>query len=355
MQSSTAAISLWKVLIVTILTVHIVVLSKDAQDVSDFTISLYKNLGASTGPGENVAISPFSLEAALSMTFVGARGTTQSELGAALGINQNLVGWVAEKFKSVNAASGPSYMLKSANGIFLEQTYPIRPEFRGIVTRDFGANISAVDFVNQGEEARLQINSFVEANTNNRIRDLFTTGSLGPDTRLVLVNALYFKADWEKKFDASKTSSQPFTLSNGLQKSVELMYKKSSFSYGESAELGGAQVLELPYQRNETSMFIILPTTHKGLDRLEQTLTAAALSAALGDLRRQRVNVFLPKFKINAGYDLIEGLESMGIRTAFTDQADFRGISEEGDLKISKVVQKVFIGKFQHKTSPVTS
>jgi len=157
-----------------------------------------------------------------------------------------------------------------------------------------------------------------------------------------LVNAVYFKADWQKIFGVEKTKSKPFTLSNGEQKPVKLMNVEEGFRYAESEELGGAQVLELPYKQGETSMVIILPKKESNIQSLETRLTPAALEAALSELSRKVVNVFLPKFKVVASYNLVDTLKSIGIKKAFKDDAEFPQISQQ-DLKISKVVHKVFV------------
>jgi len=333
---------MWKILFTALTVLSITQAPSHAQDLQKFAVGLYKNIASTSQPGQNIAISPFSADAALSMTFVGAAGATKSELGSSLGVNDNTAGSLAQKFKSVNAASA-SYTLQSANGIFLEKTYDILPAYRGKVVNDFGANISSVDFANQAETARKQINAFVEAKTNNKIKDLFPADSLDSSTKLVLVNAVYFKANWEEKFEKSATSSQPFTLAGGDQKNANLMNQVEDFRYAESAELGGAQVLELRYTKGETSMVVILPKKETGIQALESSLTAAALDSALGQLSSNKVDVYLPKFKVNTDYQLVEPLKALGIKAAFSNQADFSGISQKGNLKISKVVQKVFV------------
>ena len=165
------------------------------QDLSTFTANLYNAIAATQDRGKNIAISPYSADAALSMAYFGAGGATQSELAAALGINSSSsVTQVAEKFNSINADS-PSYTLQSANGVFVQQTFPIEKGFQATVTGEFGANISSVDFAGKADVAGRQINGFVKEKTRGKIQDLFPPGSLGLDSRVVLVNAVYFKAN----------------------------------------------------------------------------------------------------------------------------------------------------------------
>ncbi|OQV19908.1 Serpin B8 [Hypsibius exemplaris] len=325
-------------------------LSAGLQAPNKFAVELYKSVAKTGGPDKNVALSPFSAEAALTMTYVGAAGTTKSELASVLGLGDDGVASLARNFKSINAGS-QDYVLQSANGIFLEKTYEILSEFRSSVMDDFGANISTVDFVKQADQSRVRINSFVEEKTNNKIRDLFPAGSLDSDTRLVLVNAVYFKAQWSNQFKKEQTNSQPFTLTNGQQKQVQLMdLGKEWVPYAVSAELGGAQVVELNYQGYDTSMVVILPKKQTGLKALEGLLNATSLNKTLEKLSENQVHVFLPKFKISADYQLVENLKAIGIKTAFQNGADFSAISRRGNLKISKVVQKVFINVDENGT-----
>ncbi|OQV19906.1 Serpin B9 [Hypsibius exemplaris] len=329
----------------TVVTISLAIgLSYCLETPNKFAVELYKNVAKTSGTDKNVALSPFSAEAALSMTYVGAAGTTKSELASVLGLGDDGVATLARKFKSINAGS-QDYVLQSANGIFLEKTYKILSNFRSSVTNDFGANISTVDFVKQAEQSRVRINSFVEEKTNNKIRDLFSAGSLDSDTRLVLVNAVYFKAQWANKFEKDFTKEQPFTLANGQQKQVQLMNLgfDQFVPYAEVAELDGAQVVELRYAGDETSMVVILPRKESGLRALEERLTAATLKSTLAKLSRRKVNVFLPKFKVETDYNLVEELKAMGIKAAFERTANFSLISSQAALKISKVVQKVFV------------
>ncbi|OWA52451.1 Heterochromatin-associated protein MENT [Hypsibius exemplaris] len=315
-----------------------------AQSNRNFSINLFNAVSETTNSDANIALSPFSADAALSMTYAGAAGTTRSELASVLGLerNSNAISERGQIFKSINS-NGQNYALNSANGIFIEQTYEIVSQFRAIVTDAFEANVSSVDFIGHPDQATADINAYVVANTKGKIQELFAPGSLTSDSRLVLVNAIYFKADWQVKFNEADTKLQPFTLSNGQQVQAPLMNVLDSFSYTESAELGGAQVLELSYKDGQTSFVAILPKKEIGLKGLNGLLTASTIQAALGSLSHQKVNVTLPKFEISAEYGLVPALQATGIKAAFTDSADFSGISRKRDLKISKVVQKVFV------------
>ena len=154
---------------------------------------------------------------------------------------------------------------------------------------------------------------------------------------------------WQTAFMESDTTNQAFTLSNNQTKSVPMMTLQDKFHYSVRSELGNAQVLELPYQDDATSMIVILPNADTGLAAMEAALTPQALNAALtGTLsqpRRRTVQLFLPRFKVNTKYDLVDPLQTLGVKAAFSDAANFTGISRAQDLKISKVVQKVFVGK----------
>lgn len=313
-----------------------------------FPVAFYKIVEKSAAPNDNIVISPFSLEAALAVCFLGARGITRDEIATVLGIpsgnSTTAVQKFATKFQTVDSAA-ENYVLASANAIYLEMTYEINPEFQQTIEQNFTAKIVPVDFKNQPDAARENINTFVESKTNNRIRDLFAKGTIDSTTRMVVVNAVYFKADWDNQFNSALTSSMPFFHANG-QTDVKMMQNEASFLYSENVDLR-VQMLEIPYKLQEMSMIILLPKENTTAE-LEKNFSPDLLSWR-GSRAGTNVKVFLPKFKLEKSYDLIDQLKDLGTRSAFSDAANFTGISGEGALQISKVVQKVFIGKCQSK------
>lgn len=312
------------------------------SSMGNFAFDLYKNI-ATANNNENVAVSPFSVEAALSMVLVGAKGTTKSQLQSTLGITaDSSVKSIANKYKSINKASD-GYTLRSANGLFVDNKFQIANDYQTTIESDFDVKISAKNFQQEAEQARQDINKFVSQKTNAKIPNLFAEGSLSTDTQLVLVNAVYFKADWDKQFRVKDTTSQPFALTSGQNKNVRLMTMNDKFLYGESDVLGGAQVLEMRYRKGEASMIFLLPNKQTGLRAMVDSLTTSVLNEALRSVSENKVDVFIPKFKVNKEYQMNEHLQKLGIQDVFSNSADLSGMSRSPNLKISKVVQKVFV------------
>ncbi|OWA50951.1 Serpin B6 [Hypsibius exemplaris] len=319
--------------------------SRQLDGIPTFAVDLYKNLvRLATSQAANLAISPFSAEAALTLAFHASNGETKTEISRVLGGASANASDFGQKISSVNVRISPAtYTLQTANGLFFDESYELDQANRNRLAQKFVAHIESLDFHGKAEESRQEINAFVATQTHQKINELFTAGSISQETRLVLVNALYFKADWEKPFDGEATKPHPFTLLSGQTKPVPLMYTETTVSYGVIPELRNAQVVELPYKDEAVSMFVVLPDERSSLSEVEDSLTADSLNMALVRMKKQDVHVFLPKFKVSGGSDLVQALRSMGINSAFSSQADFSGISSKQGLQITQVFQQVVL------------
>jgi serpin B len=213
----------------------------------------------------------------------------------------------------------------------------------------YRAGLQEVDFANATEESRHTINTWVAQKTKDKIQDLLSPGLLTSDTKFVLTNAAYFKADWEMPFDKNLTKEKLFSITATQQVQVPMMHlPKAYFRYTKLDEL---QVLELPYIGNKLSMVILLPKQVDGLADLESRLTPKNLENWLSfsevrydDDASKGVKVWLPKFKMSSKFNLKEVLSNMGMRLAFIDgAANFSGINDKARLAISEVVHKAFV------------
>ncbi|KFQ20230.1 Serpin B10, partial [Merops nubicus] len=178
-----------------------------------------------------------------------------------------------------------------------------------------------------------------------KIQNLLPPGSVDSLTRLVLINALYFKGEWATKFEAEATRQRPFKINMHTTKPVPMMYLSDKFNwtYVESVQ---TDVLELPYRNNDISMFILLPSDIISLRKLEKELTFENLSAWTSPklMDKMKMEVYLPRFTLEEKYNLKDTLNKMGIQDAFTEgQADFTGMSETGDLFLSQVFHKCYL------------
>ena len=202
-----------------------------------------------------------------------------------------------------------------------------------------------VDYITNVEKAREEINNWVEKKTNNKIKDLIPPGVLSSDTRLTLVNAIYFKGLWLEQFKQKETFPGSFFVSQNEEIKVEMMHQKAEFKYSESEELA-CQILEMPYIGKKMSMVIFLPKETHGLAKLEGKMTYDKLNESLSSLMYaslDEVEVFLPKFKLTQQFDLNDVLSKMGAKEMFIPgKADLSGISSQS-LFVSKVVHKAFV------------
>lgn len=299
---------------------------------------------------ENIFLSPLSVSVALAMVYLGAKNNTAVEMAKVL--HFHTVHDVHAKFKelmdNVNKPDAP-YTLRLANRIYGEETYNILREFQSSSLKYYGAELAPVGFRRQPEAARNEINTFVENKTEDKIQKLIPADAITPQTILILVNAIYFKGKWESKFNEKDTYEALFKLNKKETKSINMMTQKASFKFRHIEELK-ASVLELPYEENELSMVILLPDgindSTTGLEQLEQALANNSLLKwiNLENMRRRKVEVHLPRFKLEDQFQLEEILPAMGMRDAFDSLgADFTGMSEKRDLWLSKVIHKSFV------------
>lgn len=311
---------------------------------SAFAAELYNRERANPG---NLFFSPYSISTALAMTYTGARGQTASEMARVLHLSlpqTEVPPAFAALVQLMNVAQGAKPLtLDTANSLWCQQGFPFLDSFLAEARGDFGAEARQVDFAHNAEPARLEINSWVAQKTQDKIKDLLQPGQLSADTRLVLCNAIYFKGQWMTRFEPSATHSAPFLTGNGQQVQVPLMTKTFRVRSRAFHEL---TVFSLPYSSNELSMVILLPKASDGLSAVEQEIDAATLQkwlTALDSAPETKSEVFLPKFTLKCRLDLTATLSGMGMGSAFSDHADFSGISRTPGLCISEVVHQAFV------------
>ncbi|MCS6866779.1 MAG: serpin family protein [Gemmataceae bacterium] len=307
-----------------------------------FGCDLYGQLQSERG---NLFLSPFSISTALAMTAAGAKGKTWEEMEKVLHLPPNAPAAFGAVLKSLNDepdAKKRGFTLSTANALWAQKGYPWRPEYKTLVATDFAAGLFDVDYQTDPETARATINTWVEKETRDKIKNLLPPGSITMLTRLVLTNAIYFKGDWDVQFKKEDTKEQPFILADGTKKNTPLMFRVGGYNY---AETDRYQVLDLPYVGKRISMTVILPRKPDGLPAVEKELTGAQLTTLLQSLRYEKqVHVHLPKFKVEKSFTLNEPLKVLGMRTAFQRDADFSGMHTGGeDLHITAVIHKAYV------------
>jgi serpin B len=289
------------------------------------------------------------------MTWAGARGDTAAQMAKVLQLDRVPVEQVAPAFgawqKSLDAAEKKSgAQLVAANSLWPQADHPILPEYLKTIQNDFQAGVFPVDYKTQAEAARLRINAWVGEQTQKRIPNLLHPGDVPESTRLILVNAIYFKGNWAEKFAADENEAATFTTptsaAGNVTKPVTLMHKRMKAA--RYAEVAGApvplQILALPYQGGTLEFIALLPTATATLSDLEKNLSIGQLDAWLGQLSAgDAVEVYLPKFKLDSRHDLSAPLQKLGMADAFTDRADFSGMDGAHDLSIGRVVHQAFV------------
>uniref|UniRef100_A0A3P8SDK2 Serpin B6 n=1 Tax=Amphiprion percula TaxID=161767 RepID=A0A3P8SDK2_AMPPE len=241
------------------------------------------------------------------------------------------------------------YALSLANRLYGEKSYQFIEEFLADIKKEYKAELESVDFKSSAEEVRVNINEWVEKQTQGKIKDLLGKNAVDGLTRLVLVNAIYFKGNWNQKFNEKDTADAAFKINKNDTKEVKMMRLTSTFPVAVIPELN-SRVLEMPYKGKDLSMLILLPDQIEddstGLEKLESKLTYEKFVEWTSPVMKNEieVQVSLPRFKLEEKYDMKDVLVSMGMVDAFdTAKSDFSGMSSANDLVLSKVVHKAFV------------
>lgn len=324
--------------------------SADSQTLADgnnaFALDIYQTLRAQDG---NLILSPFSMSLALAMTYAGARGETESQMADTLHFELpqgqlhpafNVLDQDLATRGEAKADEQEPLQLNIANAVWAEQTYPFLQEFLDLIASNYGAGIRLADFVNQYESVRKEINNWVYDQTQEKIKDLLPEGVLSPDTRMVLVNAIYFKADWLSQFDAADTFDAPFHLLDGTDVTVKMMNQGTFMPYYQGDVY---QAVELPYAGDTAAMDIFVPDAG-AFETFESSLNTDLFNETITGLQPTSMQLSLPKFTFESSFSLSDALKSMGMVDAFDgNKADFSGMIAEKDLFISDVIHKAFV------------
>ncbi|XP_032038407.1 ovalbumin-related protein Y-like [Aythya fuligula] len=308
---------------------------------------------------ENICYSPLSIISALAMVYLGARGNTESQMEKALHFD-NITGMggttdsqcgpsehIHDSFKDLLsgiAMPNATYVLKIADRLYLEKTYPVLPEYLNCAKKFYKAGLEEVDFKTATEEARQLINSWVDKETNGRIQDFLVPSSVDLNTALVLVNAIYFKGTWKRAFKEEDTQEMPFSMTKQDSKPVQMMIQNSTFKVAMVAA-EKMKILELPYASGELSMLVLLPDEVSGLEQIENTISFEKLAQWTSPtmMEERRVKVYLPRMKMEEKYNLTSVFMALGMTDLFSPSANLSGISSAESLKMSEAVHGAYM------------
>jgi len=317
------------------------------RDVNDFAVALYGQLRREPG---NLFFSPFSVRTALAMTLAGARGETASQMRDALGAGSSdeaMHEELAAIVRRLNGTGGSAYEITVVNSLWAQEGAPLLAEFLDLIRRHYQGGLSPVDFRRDAERARITINNWVDEQTKRKIQDLIPPGGLSGLTRLVLVNAVYFKGMWGKAFEKELTWDSPFQVREKHSVTTPLMHQMAQVPYMQGP---GYQAIDLPYQGGDLSMLALLPDLRDGLEELEERLSPKMLRDCVGGLKAQDVQLGIPRFKLTwGGINVRQQLEALGMNNAFDPSwADFSGLNgasptDAESLYIAAVFHKAFV------------
>lgn len=339
-----------------------------ATAINGVGLDVYRQL-AGTRPGQNLVVSPYSIESALALAYGGSEGTTRAELARALhfpgddGPIQAAFGELRSALDQIAAKSNASADARrrmggrvdsiewhSANRLFGQRGYAFRQPFLTLMQDGFAAPFEQLNFQNDAEQARGTINSWVEEQTRNKIIDLVPRGALTADTRLVLVNALYLKAPWQNPFEKTDTQDRPFRVRDGEARAVPTMHDIAFRGY--TAE-DGLTIVTVNYLGSGLQFVVMLPAEGRSVDSIASKLTMEDFArwAKLGaDVRPVSVSLYLPKFRIEGStVPLGQALRALGVKNAFDEPqgtANFDRIAPrkpDDYLALSEVFHQTFI------------
>lgn len=343
-----------------------------SKSIGEFALDIFKEINSSNSDS-NILYSPVSLAASLSLALLGSKGDTASQIEKVLHVSnqggatvsletyeagstwsgdeceqiasesENVVSDVHNKLKALfdKLKTASDSELKIGNGLFTQLNFPILKSYLESAQTLYQANLKSVDFGK--DKTREYINTWVEAETNGKIKNLFAPNSLDKNTSLILVNAIYFKGKWIKTFKKDNTNNALFHVNENVKIPVPMMSQTERFNYGFVEEMD-AQFIELPYENDDFSMFIFLPNKISGLQKVIEQITLELLmkSTDSKNMQKTKLEIHIPRFKIEESYDLTSHLKNMGMLDAFSQKANLSGISDVG-LFVSKVIHKAFI------------
>ncbi len=309
-----------------------------------FGFDLYQAIRSTSG---NLVYSPYSISTVMAMAYEGAKGNTEKQMSKTLHfpfLKNPAVNSSDLKISVSTSKEGDNtFKLKVANSLWGQKSYGFRPEFLTTLNKSFDTELQLVDFQSDGgrQEASSAINQWVNQSTEGMIKKIVSQDSLTDDTRLILANAIYFKAEWAKKFVLDPPDVEfKFTLLDGNTVTFPRMSVVERFGYTEGE---GYQIVELPYKGNQMTMVIVLPEKG-GFESIEKQFNAQFVEQVLSSLKPQMVDLYMPKFKYEAQLSLANTLSDLGMPDAFNyGQANFSGMDGTKELYISQVIHKAVI------------
>jgi serpin B len=330
-----------------------------------FSCDLYRQFIESREDA-NFMYSSYSLYLALAMAYAGARSDTARQMADTLHFNMtgekvhpalNDLSNIINESQTVNKYKNPDgsieeviekFQTEIANALWGQQHYGFKTDYLAIIDKYYGSAFKERDFINQSEPVRLEINDWIAEKTRDRILDMIPRGAIGEFTRLVVTNAIYFKAQWDKEFDKESTEDNDFFLLDGSSISVPMMNNADDIFYFENADFQAVRL----YYKGGFNMVIILPGEGK-FKAVEKAVNGPLLKTAINNMERCRVILHIPKFSYYSEFDDVNAiLAKLGMPDAFSGKADFSGMTDR-EVSLNKVLHKSFINVDEEGTEAI--
>ena len=320
-----------------------------------FVTASYRQIIATQTPTANIFYSPLSIYAAILMAYLGARNETRQELATLLALSDAEAAQTGADFfnrqflKTFNDVFDKSnkndanYQLDFANRLCVQENFTVQPDFAALLRTFYHSDVKSYNFGGGlADAARVDINAWVTGVTRGKIANLLPPGSISAATLMVLVNAVYFKSNWQFQFEKSATRTENFFTAPNVSAPVQMMSSKRRMFYVEDAELN-AKIVEIPYKSEELSMVVMLP--NDSVDALMKKLNADTWAVVQNKMDPRLVDLRIPRFKLETAYDLVGALSGMGADRLFAG-ADLSGmLAGATNVAVSGVVHKAFVGE----------
>ena len=319
---------------------------------TQFAFDLYRKVHQGNG---NLFFSPYSISMALAMVYTGSDGKTEEQMASVLHFESapyDLPPVFRALHSELLGRGTRNFQLRLGNSLWWQEGYALRQGYLNTLGKRFGATVESLDFSTTPEKSRATINDWVSRYSKGKIKELLPQGSITSLTRLVLANAIYFRATWKERFNADYTSNSPFNLLDGGQVTVPMMEQITPFAY---TATGGVQAAELPYIGERFSMIVLLPARGQFED-FASSLTADQVADILEHLSIQMVQIYMPRFEFRSSFKLADTLAELGMKDAFIlGRANFRGMTLTRDLFLGDVYHQSIVSVDENGTYAVAA
>merc|ERR1711892_1211051 len=297
----------------------------------------------------NIVISPLSIHMAMSMLYYGLKGRSRKQLRDALGL-ENIkkrlhIEEIAAILNDYEELDNDNITLNVANGMYVAKDFAVKPEFKSLIQTQFDAEVQSLDFCQKQNTVEI-INNWAANKTNNLIQSLVTEDAIDDDTKMILVNAVYFKAKWLNPFDERHTRRQKFTTLNKVEKDVDFMYISETVESAFIKDLN-ATIVALPYADEDFKMIIVHPTESSSIDSMEKiifnTSEGVVMEQFITELESKEIDLFFPKFEAGSDLSLAEHFKKMGVLDIFSEAPNLKGISDDAGNAVGDIIHKTKI------------